>query len=389
MKLECGVADLSEAVGIAGKVCNGRYKGPLPLDCVVLVAKGEELKIKATNLETAIIVTKTAKVSEDGEVTVAYKRFAEILKIFPPGQLVSINVSENSAKKNFKMKIECGTFKFTVTAGKTEDYPVIEPVKQTDFFEIEKTLYGMFSRTAVAIADEAEVSPLAGMLVSIKNGDLILAATNKKCLSYTKRYLSSDQVTRSREKDDYSGIVSGFAVNLFLKLADDTSEAKVIVGLSDKKASFTIRNFVIIAQLLEGPFPMVEKVLPQDIPEGLSVMRGVLYQAIEAAAITSKEGNTKPINIMAVDNEMEIDSRDDSICSSHITLKIDYNGPLFKKRLDCRFALAILGSHMGSELQLSTEKEDGPLFITMKEDPSFIHLIMPLRSEKEAETAEQ
>jgi DNA polymerase-3 subunit beta len=375
MKIECSVADLCEAVGVAGLACDGKYKGPLPLDHVLLSAKGEELEITATNLQTTIIVKKAAKVGDEGSVTVPFKRFSDILKIFPKGKLVSIAVRDDVAQKKAKMKIECDAFKFTLQAGKADDFPAISRPSKEGFKEIEKDLYGMFSRTEVAISRDDDRTALTGMYMAVKGGNLVLAATNGRRLSLTRKTAAIDQ--------KFEGIVSGEAVDAFLKFADDSSESSVSVGLGTKNVAFTIRNIIIIAQLLQEKFPDVEKVIPDTSKaEKVKVSRTALYPAVEAAGVVAKDGDGKPLSLMIVDNEMEIDSRDDSTASAHVTVKVEYEGKPIKRMVDSRHLLAILGSHMGDELELAFLGDKNPIVLTMTEDKSFVHLIVPMNEAK-------
>jgi DNA polymerase-3 subunit beta len=378
MKMEMVVADFIEAAGIAGGVCGGKYKGPLPTDHIMICAEGKEVRLTATDLETYIRVSKPADVDKAGEVTIPYRRLMDILKTLPKGGKIRIDAKEDATREKYKTKIECGPFRFTVSGGKPQDYPAFPEMSEKQaFLAKERSLYGMFSRTAVALGKDPERAVLQGMYMSIRRGEFILAGCDGKRASYTARPVADHVI-------DAQGIFPADAISRFMSVAEDEGEAEVEIGFSENHASFTLRNVKIVSRLLEGTYPDITKVIPI-VPVGsgaakIEVSRNSFVTAVDAASV-SAAGDLKRVDLMIVDNEMELESRDDSVSSAHVTLAVKYEGAPVRIALNCKYLSDIIYSHVGDAVVLipSADSKD-PLLIKTPDDPYFSHVIMPLKS---------
>src|SRR3989344_922141 len=99
MKINCLTQNLKDAVQIAER--NTARNQTLPiLNCILIGAEGGKIKIKATNLETAVELTVSGKAEENGNVAVPAKTLSMFLS-----NISDTQITLESKKENLHIKI--------------------------------------------------------------------------------------------------------------------------------------------------------------------------------------------------------------------------------------------------------------------------------------------
>ena len=109
-------AELAGALGRVQGIVERKNTVPI-LSCVLLEASGAELAISATDLEIFLRSRHAAKVAKEGVVTAPAKKFFEIVRELPEGDVRIV-----AGDKGW-VRIETGRARFKVTSLPKEDFP--------------------------------------------------------------------------------------------------------------------------------------------------------------------------------------------------------------------------------------------------------------------------
>ncbi|MCI0527886.1 MAG: hypothetical protein L0Y56_10660, partial [Nitrospira sp.] len=121
MKLKIQRGELLKALQRVQGVVERRNTMPI-LGHVLIEAQGDSLTLFATDLEIGIKSAYPAKVIKTGAVTIAGRKFYEIIRELPEGE---VHLEE---LENHWVFIESGTSQFKVMGVPVQEYPVQPPI---------------------------------------------------------------------------------------------------------------------------------------------------------------------------------------------------------------------------------------------------------------------
>ena len=121
MRFSCEKAILQTAVTTAGRVVAAK-SSIQALEGVLVEAGPGGLSLSGYNLETGIVTTVPADVSEDGAIVLSARLFGEILRRMPD-DVVSI------ATEGFSVHIQCGPTSYDILGSSDEDFPDLPRVE--------------------------------------------------------------------------------------------------------------------------------------------------------------------------------------------------------------------------------------------------------------------
>ena len=273
-------------------------KSPLPvLAGVLLDFQGEdELLVSATNLEIGLRVTIPATRGLDFEPFQAIPQARLLLDYVKSVQADSIRLTYEM-RKNVKLRTESGTL--TLQAGRTktefecipgEDFPTLPNLTtMTTTLQIPAaTLKELIANTAYAASVEAFRPILTGVNVAVRDGLVHFAATDGFRLGYAARNGQVGELTHALT-------IPAKALTNLNRLLDAETETPVTLYLADNRNSvgFTVGDFYLVSQLVEGQFPDYRQILPRSSNTSVVVLRTLLIGAIRQAHLFAQDDNGK------------------------------------------------------------------------------------------------
>lgn len=247
------------------------------LSNLLLETKKNKIQITATDMEVGILTSGEAEIKEEGSVTVPARKFYDILKELPDGE-VNIQVS-----KNHTVQIKSGKSVFKVMGMDKEDYPQLPEPSLENSIEIEQSvLKEALQLTSFAVSRDETRYILNGILISFKNDTFRCVATDGRRLAYF------ETKTKEKIKKEVELIIPSKAVNELSKLLG--WEGTVKVSALQNKVVFCVEKTFLSATLIEGKFPNYEQVVPKGKTTTAEINRNELLQCLRRAALlTSTE----------------------------------------------------------------------------------------------------
>src|SRR3989344_8075897 len=251
-------------------------KSTLPVLGNILLASHEgKLKIAATNLEIGVIKMISAKILEDGEITVPAKIITDLIASLP-ASLITIETNGGL------VKITANKFSAEINGIPANEFPVI-PTSTENSVSFKRQILKDYSRVMFAASGDGGRPVLTGILTSAHLGKLDLVATDGFRLAH-------QQISLPEQKASFKSLIPRKTLEEVLRIIDEDLADEVLLSTSGSQNQiiFNIGKTIVSSRLIEGNFPAWEKIIPTEYKTRIIVDRVSLAQAIKLASVFAK-----------------------------------------------------------------------------------------------------
>jgi len=335
---------------------------------VLINATQKGVVVQTTNINDYFSGEIGGKVAKTGEVLVDFKTLFEIVK----------NLNDTSLtleKLTGQLVITSRSGKVKISTLDSVNFPQATPGKEGEslsplLFE-EKTLQPVLLGCAT---DEAR-PVLTGVCFDFEPEEVRVVGTDGFRMSVFK---VSQKTTSSLVGQKI--IVSSKSLNSVLRVFK-ASPPKISFYNQEKKLVFQGKGILISTRLLEGEFPPYLKVIPQNKETHLEIKKSELLEAVKSSSLFAREGSnmltleTKGANITissAGTGVGEAIFNVEALKTTGINNKIVFN---------YRYLLEFLSTVEADVLVFEMVSAFAPGVFKIKNKESFLHIIMPIRSE--------
>ncbi|MFH2137696.1 MAG: DNA polymerase III subunit beta [Candidatus Omnitrophota bacterium] len=287
-------------------------KTTLPiLSNVLIEGQKDTLNFNATDLDIGIIYKANAEIIDEGNITIPAKRFADIIKELPNGE-VTINV-----RKNYNMIIDSSNCSFRLIGLPKEEFPSIPKFNSKDGIVLDQVLLKkLLKKVSFAMSRDETRYVLNGTLFIFKNKILRLVATDGRRLALAESKLSADVEKRE-------AIIPLKTINELSKILKEEGQVRII--FSENQVAFELDETMIISRLIEGEFPNYDQVIPKEKQEKIEVNKESLMSAVKRASLfTSLDSQSIKLDIFK--NKLVISKMTPDIGEVKEEIKTQYSG---------------------------------------------------------------
>lgn len=333
MKFVISSSTLLSALQTAGKVVSTKNTLPI-LDYFLLEARGGQLHITASDLETTIVGSiPVDSVEKEGIIAAQSKLMLDLLKEFSE-QPLTIEADESTWEITVKWKT--GSLKVPGTSGLS--YPALPELggeHREMTFEVD-TLLGGINRAVFATADDELRPVMNGVFINAEPQAVTFVATDAhKLVRYT--------VETPDAGEPASFILPKKPVNL-LRTVLLKEEEPIKVAFDAKNVRFTLRNNTVVCRQIEGTYPNYNAVIPAGNPNKLLADRLELLNAVKRVAVCSNQ-STNMIKFDISTDSITLTAQDlDFSASATETLTCSYDGDPITIGFKSTFLVEILSN---------------------------------------------
>jgi DNA polymerase-3 subunit beta len=267
MKIKLSKEDLLNGIQTVQNIVS--TKATLPILSNMLIetyAKG--VKLNTTDLDIGISCELPVDTIEQGAITIPAKRFSDIVRELPPGEIII------SAKKNNQIDIEGNKCRFKLSGLPKEEFPKFPEFKDKEIIHIEQAvLKDMIRMTSFAVSHEESRYVLNGILFEIEGDTLRMVATDGR------RLAKSDQKISTPIKKEISVIIPLKAILEVFRNLKDEGMVSFVTGTN--QVLFDIEGILIASRVIEGEFPNYDQVIPKLTAKKIKVKRGWVLEGLE------------------------------------------------------------------------------------------------------------
>jgi DNA polymerase III subunit beta len=366
---------LTKVQGLTGRKTN------LAITTNVLIkAKGSNITVIATDLETGFEGHYSASIKKEGIAAINARKLFEIVREFPD-EVIRIHEVENYWIKIGRDKddgVEEKQLEFNIVGMNPEDFPDIPEIEEVKFFEIDSiALNKMIERTVIITAspDDKRAHFIGIYLEIIEKDDEKLL----RMVSTDGSRLSTADNIYDKSYDipiDKSILIPKKGINELTKFLD--TEKMVQIGVKDNNFIIKKDTEKIIIRLLEGDFPDYIDITTKKDVHIIKMDKNLFLKMLKRMSILSSD-DYKGVIFSFQKDKLKIDSTNPEIGESKEDMIINYNGDDVEAMFNPRFFIETINVIDDEKILLSISSGEKPCLIEAEKDKTYLSVIMPMK----------
>jgi len=351
---------LSEALSAIAPIA--AVRSSLPVLQNVLISANGALTLKASNLETSIVVSLPAEIHKPGETTVNVRTLQEIVATLPASEKVSFHLP----RKHSRMTVACAQARFELATIAAKEFPVIQAPggEQAGVTLALADLKTIAARILFSVCRDNERPTLNSARFHAHDDRLFVTATDGFRISLSETPCSGDLPPI---------LIPLAALRRILALGATVS----ISPAAGNQVFATSGDICLGANLVEGVYPDVSAVIPTSFAIQVATQRAALLSALRRIEIVARQGhNVCRLDIAPAQITLSGQSEDAGQASE--TLPADLNGEPLSIAFNASFLREALEACAGDIVCLSFNHPNTPALLTSAGDDAYRHILMPM-----------
>jgi DNA polymerase-3 subunit beta len=343
-------------------------KNTIPILANVLIeAKGDEVRMLATDLEVALRSRCHASVAKGGSLTLPAKKLYEIVKALPE---TDVRIEED--KKG--VKVAADRFDSRMQTLPREDFPTLPDASgKTRATLPRNALKQMVEKTQFAITGEDTRYFLNGAKFVLRPDTLTLVATDGHRLALV-------EVAHKVGINEEIGVIlpKKTLLELGKLLAED--EGDVLFEAGENHLFFDVGGRMLISRMIDGQFPAYERVLPKNNDKDIDFEKERLTSAVKRVALLSNE-RSRAVKFEIGKGKVEVTSSSSEFGEASEEIAVDYSGAPLAISFNAQYVLDFLSAVETDSVQLSLKDEVSQAVMRPigAQGYSYTYVIMPMR----------
>jgi len=367
MKFSVSASDLQKKLSLANGVVGANTVLPI-LEDYLFELNGDQLTIKASNLETTIITTLPVNGEENGRIAITAKILLDTLKALPE-QPVTFDVDEGVKS----VTITSAYGKYKLAGDNPDDFPELPALDDASAIKMNSDMISSaMSKTLFATSNDELRMAMQGVYVQLDDADLTFVATDAhKLVKYGFKLEGNHEAT--------SFIIPKKGLSL-LKAALGSGQ-DVDVSYNKNNCSFEVDDTKVIIRLIDAKYPDYNAVIPYDNANQLQLDRIDFLNSLRRIAIyANKSTNQVVLNI--TDASLTISAQDlDFSNEATEQLACEYQGEPMNIGFNAKFLIEMLGVLTTEQIHIRLSSPNRAGILVPSEQPAgedLLMLVMPV-----------
>ena len=369
MKLTVLQENLKKAVNLTSHFISNKAQLPI-LSNILIKTDKSKLILSATNLENSITTSISCKIDEEGEICVNGKILNEMIS-----NLSSGNIDIDASKE--QLKITSAKFKSNLLGTNTLDFPKLSNSLGKNTLLINKEDFVKNLSKVLFSTSLDETRPiLTGVMFAFDSNHLSFVSTDGFRLSEVKLKSKIDS-------ENFSLIIPKAILNEIVKIEDE-GDIEMFYDKSNNQIVFKIGDIILSSRIIEGSFPDYKKIIPKSSEIIINVDKIELEKALKLSSIFSRDASNI-VKIKIKDQLLIVEAESSTSGKQETEIEIRSEDKI-KKDLEImfnfRFLEEVLKSIESDEVQIKILDANTAAIFLDPENSNFLHLIMPIKSQK-------
>ena len=348
-------------------------KNTIPILANVLIeAKGDELRMLATDLEVALRSRCPASVTKSGSLTLPAKKLYEIVKALPETE---VRIQEDKSG----VKVAADRFDSRMQTLPREDFPALPEGSGTDRAILPRdAIREMVAKTQFAITGEDTRFFLNGALLVMQRDSMSLVATDGHRLALMTAKTDAKN-TGVKDGDEVKVILPKKTLLELAKLLGE-GEGDIHYERGENHLFFEVGGRVLISRMIDGQFPAYERVIPKGNDKDIEFERDRLTSAVKRVALLSNE-RSRAVKFGIDKGKVEVASSSSEFGEAREQIPVEYTGPAMAISFNAQYVLDFLNAVDTDHVSLSLKDEVSQAVMRPvgAEGYDYTYVIMPMR----------
>ncbi len=404
MRVSCLQENLAKGLSIVSRAVSTRSTLPV-LGNILLEARGNQLRLAATNLEIGINCWIGATVEDEGAITVPARLLGELVSSLPP-DVVQMDLSVRTQT----LHLRCARIDANMKGIDAKDFPLVPTMSGSDDAEDAATqveglrleleaagLRRMIDQVVFAAATDESRPTLTGVEVKFIDGRISMAATDGYRLSVRSAVVEGMDsgpkeplIVPARSLSELGRIsADGDESVRITVLVPDQNRNQIlflVVGRPDMKGAF--HRVELVSQLIEARFPDYRAIIPKSHTTRTVVDTSALLKAVRVASLFARDNanivrmTIAPANGAGGQVKVTATSAEQGDNVNEIDALVEGAG--LDIAFNAKYLIDVLSQIEHPQVVIETTQQTRPGTIRpvgMGEE-EFLHVVMPMHSPK-------
>lgn len=346
-------------------------KNTIPILANVLMeARGEEVRLLATDLEVGLRSRCQATVSKGGSLTLPAKKLYEIVKALPETE---VRIEEDKTG----VKVAADRFDSRMQTLPREDFPTLPEATGASSHTLSRAaLREMVAKTQFAITGEDTRYFLNGALFVLKPDAMTLVATDGHRLAHVT--VTRDPPHTMKEDEVRLILPRKTLWELGRLLAE--GDGDVVFERGENHLFFDVGGRILISRMIDGQFPAYERVIPKGNDKRIEFERERITNAVRRVALLSNE-RSRSVKVQIDKGKVEVASSSPEFGEAREVLPVDYSGGAMQICFNAQYVLDFLNvvETDAVTLELKDEISQAVMRPVGAQNYEYTYVIMPMR----------
>ena len=373
MKLSCLQGNLNKGLSVVSRAVATRSTLPITQN-ILLTAEQSRLKLAATNLEMATTSWISAKVEEEGTITIPARLLIDFVNSLPD-ELIEINLPTDS----HILKLESGRSRAHINGIDSNDFPPIPQISDGIAIKVGvDALREAIVQVAFGAATEETRPALTGINVEFEGEKLVLAAADGFRLAVHTTTLD----TPVNEK--ITVIIPARTLNEVNRLLGDQEEpVEIIINKQKSQVLFHLKDADLVSQIIQGSFPDYSQVIPQSYTTKAVLDIDQFLKASKMSSIFARDASGIIRLVVTPGPELgpgkvTISAQAEEVGGNVTEIDAMVDGEEAKIAFNVRYLNDVLGVIRQSQVALEVTTTSSPGVIRPVGVDNYVHVIMPM-----------
>lgn len=366
MKITILTSNLQNKLSFINHAISVKSQLPILLN-ILLETQKEKLKISSTDLEVGIEIYIPATIEEEGSITIPAKTFIELIN-----SITEDKISLETEKET--LKVISKKTKSVFQTIKSDEFPKLYKEKGEKVAVLQGgDIHKDFTSIIFAASQDTTRPALSGVLVKNEEGGFLLVATDGYRLS-----LKHHKTTDTDVNSEKPLIIPARVFKELLAIKEEGKEIDVYVSEESSQVLFEQGETLLVGRLIEATFPNYEKIIPTDFSTNVLFDRTEMQKAVKICSIFARD-SANIIKLALQKDKIVVSSQSPSIGENTVTVDATLKGEENEIAFNARYLQDVLANLEDNELIFEMTGPLNPGVFKIKDDASFLHLIMPVR----------
>lgn len=363
MKFQINQSELLDLSQSVARSCGFRSQLPV-LGNILIKARGDELKLSATNLEIGIVKVVKIDIEEEGEVTVPAKVFLEVISNLDNTKITLI-------ADNTSLQIKTDSFSSQINGISAAEFPEI-PLSGKEAISIDaKVLFKFVPQVIFAAAVDEGRPQLTAVLTEVRGDLLRLIATDGYRLAHKDIAVGTSS--------SFKALIPKTTLEEVVRLISEDDAETVQISLSEDQNQiiFSFATTQLSSRLIEGNFPNWEKIIPSEFQTRIVIGKGVFVKAVKLASVFARD-ESNIVRILAKDNQITLLSEAKELGSQKNELSAQIEGEELTVAFNSKYLTEALNAFSSSQIIIELSGSLSATSIKPMGEEGLQYIIMPV-----------
>ena len=366
MDFRIGKNDLLRGLYLTHGIADRKNTIPILANVLIRSSGKDKVLFSATDLKVTMMVSGTAKVAEEGGITVGARQLYEIVKGLG-GEEVRLQRTEQNW-----LHIESGKTEFKVVGMSDRDFPKLPTVDEVTCHKVESSVLSeMIAKTLVSVSQDETRPHLASVLFESDGEKATMVSTDGHRLSKVSCSMPDGPKLGAGVLLPRKGISE-------IRRALEGSEGQSEIGID--KGSFVLKfaDVVLSIKLGEGQFPPYDQVIPKDNDKKVIVGRDEFLEALRRVSIIASD-KTWGIRFSLEKGKLSIEADNPDLGNAKAMLDVSYKGAALQIGFNARYFIDLLTEMNAKEVSIELGGDLDPALVKPCNGMEYLGVIMPMR----------